>query len=142
MKWLGRWLGAVSLLIGLGLLGWTQAALAANLSLPASILAESAPLSNDVMQNRIQTPVRQNGKIDLNNTNIRAFSQYRGLYPTLARVIVKNAPYDSVKDVLNIEGLSDRQKQVLQANLDNFVINDVQGAMVEGGDRYNNGIYN
>lgn len=141
MKWLGRWLGVVSLLIGLGLLGWTQTALAANL-LPASILAESAPLSNDVMQNRIQTPVRQSGKIDLNNTNVRAFSQYRGLYPTLAGVIVKNAPYDSVKDVLNIEGLSDRQKQVLQANLDNFVLNDVQGAMVEGGDRYNNGIYN
>lgn len=141
MKWLGRWLGTVSLLIGLGLLG-CQTALAANLSLPASILAESAPLSNDLMQNRIQTPVRQSGKIDVNNTNVRAFSQYRGLYPTLAGIIVKNAPYDSVKDVLNIEGLSDRQKQVLQANLDNFVINDVQGALVEGGDRYNNGIYN
>lgn len=141
MKWLGHWLGAVSLLICLGLLG-CQTALATNLLFPALILAESAPLSNDLMQNRIQTPVRQNGKIDLNNTNVRAFSQYRGLYPTLAGVIVKNAPYDSVKDVLDIEGLSDHQKQVLQANLDNFVLNDVQGAMVEGGDRYNNGIYN
>ncbi len=80
-------------------------------------------------------------KIDLNNTNVRAFRKYPGLYPSLASKIVSNAPYSSVDDVLNIEGLSDRQKQVLQENLDNFTLTDADDTFVEGGDRYNNGYY-
>lgn len=143
MKRLGRWLGAISLLIScLGLFGWTQTALAANLSLqPTSILA-AGPLSNEASSNQVDEKVGEAGqRIDLNNTNVRAFSQYRGLYPTLARMVVKNAPYESVEDVLSIEGLSDHQKQLLQANLDNFTVTDVEGALVEGGDRFNNGIY-
>jgi photosystem II PsbU protein len=80
-------------------------------------------------------------KIDLNNANITAFAQYQGLYPTLARLIVKNAPYDSVEDVLDIDGLSARQKATLQANFDNFTVTDVETALVSGDDRYNNGVY-
>jgi photosystem II PsbU protein len=80
-------------------------------------------------------------KIDLNNANITAFSQYQGLYPTLARIVIKNAPYDSVDDVLNIQGLSERQKETLQANLDNFTVTSVETALVSGDDRYNNGVY-
>ena len=80
-------------------------------------------------------------KLDLNNTNVRSFRQYAGLYPTLAGLIVKNAPYESVDDVLQIAGLTERQKEVLQANLDNFTVTDVEEALVEGADRINNGIY-
>jgi photosystem II PsbU protein len=80
-------------------------------------------------------------KIDLNNTNIASFQRFPGLYPTLASKIVRNAPYESVKDVLNIKGLSERQKQILEANLDNFVVNEVESVFTEGDDRYNNGIY-
>jgi photosystem II PsbU protein len=80
-------------------------------------------------------------KIDLNNANITAFSQYQGLYPTLARLVLKNAPYDSVEDVLSIKGLSERQKETLQANLDNFTVTSVETALVSGDDRYNNGVY-
>jgi photosystem II PsbU protein len=80
-------------------------------------------------------------KIDLNNANITAFSQYQGLYPTLARVILKNAPYKSLDDVLEIPGLSNRQKDVLRANLDNFTVTDEETALVSGNDRYNNGVY-
>jgi photosystem II PsbU protein len=80
-------------------------------------------------------------KIDLNNANINAFSQYQGLYPTLARLVIKNAPYDSVDDVLSIKGLSERQKETLQANLDNFTVTSVETALVSGDDRYNNGVY-
>jgi photosystem II PsbU protein len=54
---------------------------------------------------------------------------------------VDNAPYQSVEDVLEIPGLSDRQKELLQANLDKFAITKVDTTFVEGGDRYNNGIY-
>ncbi|MFQ4142469.1 photosystem II complex extrinsic protein PsbU [Chlorogloeopsis sp. ULAP02] len=80
-------------------------------------------------------------KIDLNNTNVRAFQKYPGLYPTLAGKIIQNAPYDNVEDVLKIKGLSDRQKQILEANLDKFTVNPVETVYTEGFDRYNNGIY-
>ena len=80
-------------------------------------------------------------KIDLNNTNVRAFQRYPGMYPTLAKAIIQNAPYNQVEDVLKILGLSDRQKETLQANLDNFTVTAADSVFNEGDDRYNNGIY-
>jgi photosystem II PsbU protein len=80
-------------------------------------------------------------KIDLNNTNIAAFQKYPGLYPTLGSKIIKNAPYEKVEDVLSIRGLSDRQKQLLQANLENFTVTEYEPNFNEGDDRINNGIY-
>ncbi len=80
-------------------------------------------------------------KIDLNNTNVRAFQKYPGLYPTLAGKIIQNAPYEKVEDVLKIKGLTERQKRILEANLDNFTVNPVETVYTEGFDRYNNGIY-
>ena len=35
-------------------------------------------------------------KIDLNNANINTFRQVRGMYPTLGRIIIDNAPYQSL----------------------------------------------
>ncbi|MBD2148581.1 photosystem II complex extrinsic protein PsbU [Pseudanabaena sp. FACHB-1277] len=80
-------------------------------------------------------------KIDLNNTNVRAFQMYPGLYPTLARKIIQNAPYKKVEDVLDIPGLSDRQKETLLANFDNFTVTELESIFNEGDDRFNNGIY-
>ena len=80
-------------------------------------------------------------KIDLNNTNIFAFTELRGLYPTVASKVIKNAPYDSVEDVLNIPGLSAHQKDLLQSNFDSFTVSDPEDALVGGADRYNNGVY-
>lgn len=133
----------------MGYLGWPgipQQAIAANLS---SVTLHSAPV---LAVEEAQTTLRRNRaddklspdfgkKIDLNNTNVRAFQKYPGLYPTLARKIIRSAPYEDVEDVLEIEGLTDRQKQILQANLDNFTVTDVESAFTEGDDRYNNGIY-
>lgn len=81
------------------------------------------------------------GKIDLNNTNVRAFLDLPGMYPTLAGKIVKNAPYDSVDAVLQMPGLSERQTATLRQHLDKFTVTDPSSALVEGGDRINNGIY-
>ena len=50
-------------------------------------------------------------KIDLNNDDIRDFRDLRGFYPNLASKIIINSPYDKVEDVLEIPGLSDRQKK-------------------------------
>jgi photosystem II PsbU protein len=80
-------------------------------------------------------------KIDLNNTNIRAFMEYPGLYPTLARKILQNAPFNDVNDVLDMPGLTPRQVEILQANMGNFTLSAPEDTFVEGGDRFNNGIY-
>ena len=80
-------------------------------------------------------------KIDLNNTNVRAFQNYRGLYPTLASKVIKNAPYKKVEDVLKIKGLGEHQIQLLQDNLNNFTVNEPESLFNEGDDRINTGIY-
>ena len=65
-------------------------------------------------------------KIDLNNTNVREFQQYPGLYPTLAKKIIMNAPYSKVEDVLDIPGLTDRQKELIQTNFNNFTVTELE----------------
>lgn len=81
------------------------------------------------------------GKLDLNNSDVREFRRLRGFYPNLASKIIQNAPYDNVEDVLKIPGLSASQAERLQANLDEFVVTDMESSMNAGGDRYNPGLY-
>jgi photosystem II PsbU protein len=118
---------------------WVQPAIAMHF-LPQTngVGGMMAPLAN-VIDEKLGSEFGQ--KLDLNNSNIQAFAQYPGLYPTLAREIIKNAPYEAVEDVLNIPGLSDRQKEKLQANLEHFTITEVEPALVSGQDRINPGIY-
>ncbi|QDZ40164.1 photosystem II complex extrinsic protein PsbU [Euhalothece natronophila Z-M001] len=94
------------------------------------------------MRNDADAKLKQIGnKIDLNNTNIQAFRDLRGFYPTLASKIIKNSPYDKVEDVLNIPDLSERQKERLQENLDKFIVTEPEEAFIEGADRINPGVY-
>jgi photosystem II PsbU protein len=109
-----------------------------NLSSPMLLATVEEPIRN-AADEKLGTEFGQ--KIDLNNTNVRAFRQYPGMYPTLARLILDNAPYENVDDVLDIPGLSDRQKEILRSNLGNFAVTEVEPALVEGGDRVNPGIY-
>ncbi len=106
-------------------------------------LAADAPATGDVIRNSADSKLGTEfgKKIDLNNTNVRAFRKYPGLYPTLARKVIDNAPYKSVEDVLNIPGLSEKQKESLNANLDKFTLTNTDDTFTEGGDRYNNGYY-
>lgn len=143
-----RLLTILSLFVGcLGWFGVPQHAIAANLSSvtlhEVPVLAVEGQTSLSPRRNRADDKLGTEfgKKIDLNNTNVRAFTQYPGLYPTLATKIVRNAPYENVEDVMDIPGLSDRQKEILQANLDKFTVTDVESAFTEGDDRYNNGIY-
>jgi len=151
MKRLVRLLAVLSLLVGcLGLLGLPQSAFASpkslasgtflgNFTLQSSpVLLAEVSLRNSA-DDKLSTEFGK--KIDLNNTNVRAFRQYPGMYPTLARKVVDNAPYKSVEEVLEIPGLNKRQKELLQANLDKFAVTEVDPTFVEGGDRYNPGIY-
>lgn len=145
VKRLIRVLTILFLIVGcMGWLGVPQQAVAADLS---SVTLHSATVLGveveAVPRNRADDKLATEfgKKIDLNNTNVRAFQQYPGMYPNLAKKIIKNAPYKSVDDVFEIEGLSDRQKELLQANLDKFTVTEPEAAFVEGDDRVNNGIY-
>jgi photosystem II PsbU protein len=145
VKHLARLLTVFSLLVGF--CGWfsapqiAQAADLQSLTLPSiSILAVEG---TEQLRNRADEKLADvyGDKIDLNNTNVRSFQSYRGLYPNLASKIIKNAPYDKVEDVLKISGLSERQKQLLEDNLNNFTVNETESLFNEGDDRINPGIY-
>ncbi len=125
------------LVLTISLLGWVGFPATAYAS-PSLILAAEAPLRN-VVDDKLATEFGK--KIDLNNTNVRAFRQYPGLYPTLARTIVEHAPYTSLDDVLQIPGLTEKQKQLLKDNQEHFTVSQPEEALVEGEDRFNNGIY-
>ncbi|MFB8787857.1 MAG: photosystem II complex extrinsic protein PsbU [Potamolinea sp.] len=113
MKGLVRLLTVLCLLVGcLGWLGLPQSAQALpmqNVALQSyPVLLAEAPLRNSA-DDKLATEFGK--KIDLNNTNVRAFRKYPGMYPTLARKVVDNAPYNSVDDVLDIPGLSASSKE-------------------------------
>lgn len=143
MKRLVRLLAVLGLLVGcLGWLGLPQSALASPLS-NVSLQSSSLFIAEAPLRNRADAKLATEfgKKIDLNNTHVRAFRKYPGMYPTLAGKIIQNAPYEKVEDVLDIPGLSERQKELLQANLDKFTVSEAEDVFVEGGDRYNPGVY-
>jgi photosystem II PsbU protein len=136
---------ALCILLGSGL-GFGQPAAASGLGWPQSYFNVSstlAPVLAVEPRNRADDKLATEfgKKIDLNNTNIRAFMEYPGLYPTLARKILSNAPFNSVDDVLDMPGLTERQIDILKANMGKFTLSAPEDTFVEGGDRFNNGIY-
>lgn len=143
MKGLARLLTVFSLLLGSW--GWlgTTTAQAANFNYVGASFVPVFAVEVQPTQNRADQKLATEfgKKIDLNNTNVRAFQQYPGLYPTLARKIIQNAPYQQLDDVYEIPGLSDRQKEILQANVDHFTVTEQESVFNEGDDRFNNGIY-
>ena len=142
MKKLGHILAVVTLIVSLlGFIGHPQAQ-AANLNTvvsPSFAALTDEPELRNPADYKLNTEYGQ--KIDLNNANVRLFREYRGFYPTLAKKIVNNAPYNKVEDVLEIPGLSETQKERLQAQLDNFTVTPPSDVFNEGGDRYNPGYY-
>lgn len=118
MKRVIRWLGMVSLVLVLcaGLFVGVQSASANSQALAAF------PLRNPLSQDAACPEFQQ--KIDLNNTNIIAFTDCRGFYPTLATLIVQHGPYDKVEDVLRIPGLNSQQKRLLKSAMKNFTVTE------------------
>ncbi|MBE7385666.1 MAG: photosystem II protein [Leptolyngbya sp. SIO1E4] len=99
-------------------LGWDMPAIAANeVNLQTSLSANSQV---STLSERLCVDTGQ--KIDLNNANLVAFTDCPGFYPTLAAIIVQQGPYDRVEDVLNVPDLNEQQQQLLQANLEFFMV--------------------
>jgi photosystem II PsbU protein len=140
MKTLGRILATVALLIS----SWgflpQQFAQSANLNFVSSV--NSILAVEDTRINRADDKLGQAGlKIDLNHASVRSFSEYRGMYPNLAALIVRNAPFENVNEVLDIPGLNDKQKEFLKEHLDSFTVTPVETSLNEGDNRFNDGIY-
>ncbi|ABD00237.1 photosystem II 12 kDa extrinsic protein PsbU [Synechococcus sp. JA-3-3Ab] len=79
--------------------------------------------------------------IDVNNTILRNYRQLPGFYPTLARILVKNAPYNSLEDMLQIPELTEQQKALIKANAENFVFGEYQEGANQLENRINQGYY-
>jgi|TARA_B100000073_G_scaffold155481_1_gene128450 photosystem II PsbU protein len=124
MKRLLSWLTGILVMAGL-LMG---------LLLPASV--QAADIRN-VADDKI---AERGAKVDLNNSSVRRFQQFPGMYPTLAGKIVLGGPYESVDDVLSLD-LTDRQKELFQKYRDNFTVTEPSIALNEGFDRINDGQY-
>ena len=80
------------------------------------------------------------GKVDLNNSSVRLFQQFPGMYPTLAGKIVLGGPYTTVDDVLKLD-LTERQKELFEKYKGNFTVTAPSIALNEGFDRINDGVY-
>lgn len=142
MKRLGRLFAFLCLFVGCFALAGHPSAIAAPLS---NLIWPSSPvLAADLVRvNRADEKLatEYGKKLDLNNSPAREFRDYRGMYPTLAGIIIENAPYEKVEDVLKIPGLTAAQKELLQANLDNFAVTETESVFIEGDNRLNNGYY-
>ena len=124
MKRLVSWLTGVVVMTGL-LLG---------LVLPQAAYADEI---RNVADDKI---AEREGKVDLNNSSVRRFQQFPGMYPTMAGKIVLGGPYNSVDDVLELD-LSERQKELFSKYRDNFTVTPPAIALNEGDDRINDGQY-
>lgn len=143
MKWFARLLAVVGLCVA----GWTSLgsaqlpAAAADFSfgVPGASMMIAAKLNS--ADAKLTTDYGQ--KIDLNNTNISAYKDYKGLYPTLARKIIANGPYGSVEELLSLPSLSAAQKTRLEGYIAEEIFTVTEGDPVfrDGDDIINDGSY-
>lgn len=141
MKRLGRLFVLVSLLISCW--GWAvpQSADAANFSFNQFPVVTPI-LAVEQRRNRADEKLGEFGeKIDLNNSSIREFRQFPGMFPTIATMIIDQAPFDSVEEVMDMKGLTERQKEILSKYLDEFTVTPVSSILQEGNFRLNTGTY-
>ena len=131
------------------LLSWltgalVMASLMAGLVLPSSVYADddlrSKYSGNEIRNIADDKIAARDGKVDLNNSSVRRFQQFPGMYPTMAGKIVLGGPYSDVDEVLNLD-LSERQRELFAKYRDNFTVTPPSIALNEGDDRINDGQY-
>ena len=134
MKRLLSWLTGALLMAGL----------LAGLILPRSVHADEdlvGKYSGNEIRNIADDKIAaREGKVDLNNSSVRRFQQFPGMYPTMAGKIVLGGPYNDVDEVLNLD-LSERQIELFNKYKENFTVTPPEIALNEGDDRINDGQY-
>ena len=131
------------------LLSWLTGALLMAGLLAGLILPESVHADEDLVGKYSGNEIRniaddkiaaREGKVDLNNSSVRRFQQFPGMYPTMAGKIVLGGPYNDVDEVLNLD-LSERQIELFNKYKENFTVTPPEIALNEGDDRINDGQY-
>jgi len=121
-----------------------MAGLLAGLILPCSVHADEdlvGKYSGNEIRNIADDKIAaREGKVDLNNSSVRRFQQFPGMYPTMAGKIVLGGPYNDVDEVLNLD-LSERQIELFNKYKENFTVTPPEIALNEGDDRINDGQY-
>ena len=134
MKRLLSWLTGLVLMAGL----------IAGLAMPAVVQADdelAGKYSGNEIRNIADDKIAaRDGKVDLNNSSVRRFQQFPGMYPTMAGKIVLGGPYNDVDEVLNLD-LSERQIELFNKYKENFTVTPPEIALNEGDDRINDGQY-
>ena len=134
MKRLLSWLTGALLVAGL----------CAGVVLPAGVHADEdirSKYSGSEIRNIADDKIAEReGKVDLNNSSVRRFQQFPGMYPTMAGKIILGGPYENVEDVLQLD-LSDRQRDLFAKYRGNFTVTPPSIALNEGDDRINDGQY-
>ncbi|MEM9772158.1 MAG: photosystem II complex extrinsic protein PsbU [Cyanobacteria bacterium P01_D01_bin.73] len=141
MKWFLRLFVVVSLCVTSWVGSGVHPATAAQLNLTWNSASMVMGAVNGVADSELAKIYGET--IDLNNTNISSYKEYRGLYPNLAKKLIANAPYESVEDILSVPGLSERQKSTLTKYIEEglFSISPTSVVFTQGDDRINNGVY-
>ena len=65
----------------------------------ATLILPGPALANDLRNVADDKIAERGGKVDLNNSSVRRFQQYPGMYPTLAGKIVLGGPYENVDEI-------------------------------------------
>jgi photosystem II PsbU protein len=104
------------------------------------LVLPDAALADDLRNVADDKIAARGNKVDLNNSSVRRFQQFPGMYPTLAGKIVLGGPYDNVDDVLKLD-LTERQKELFDKYKANFTVTPPSIALNEGFDRLNDGVY-
>lgn len=65
-------------------------------------------------------------RVDVNNAAINEYMQFRGMYPSAAGKIASNGPYQSVKDIYKIPGLSENDKKMFKKYEKDLTANQAQ----------------
>jgi photosystem II PsbU protein len=104
------------------------------------LVLPDAALADDLRNVADDKIAARGNKVDLNNSSVRRFQQFPGMYPTLAGKIVLGGPYENVDDVLKLD-LTERQKELFDKYKTNFTVTPPSIALNEGFDRLNDGVY-
>merc|ERR1719409_2355499 len=60
--------------------------------------------------------------VDINNANVQAYRQFRGMYPTAAGLIATHGPYKTVSDLYSIKEMPDNVKDIIKKYEKQFIV--------------------
>uniref|UniRef100_UPI0032B08EBF Photosystem II reaction center protein U n=1 Tax=Chroomonas placoidea TaxID=173977 RepID=UPI0032B08EBF len=77
--------------------------------------------------------------IDVNNANVRVYTRLPGMYPAIAKKIIKRAPYKDINEMLEKGDFTAAEKDILDKYLPNLTALEPAPEYVI--DNINNGLY-